>query len=113
MEELIAKLRRFRDDRDWGQFHTPKDLAISVNVESGELLELFQWRPEAQAPDADLVEKLRNEAADVILYLLLLCDAVGIDLEAAAHEKIRVNEARFPISTSRGLAKPKDMTGEE
>ncbi len=110
MDELIQRLRQFRDERDWGQFHTPKDLAISVNIEAAELLELFQWRSEKLKEDEELVEKTRSEAADVFLYLLMFCDTMGIDLAVAAHEKISQNQSRFPVDASYGVAKPNDYS---
>nr|WP_255500854.1 nucleotide pyrophosphohydrolase [Caulobacter sp. 17J80-11] len=103
---MIQKLRQFRDERNWQQFHTSKDLAVSVSIEAAELLELFQWRSEAEPDTPDLIERARGEAADVFLYLLLLCDGLGIDLEAAAVAKIAKNEERFPVSKSFGVAKP-------
>ena len=106
MEQLIERLRKFRDERDWGQFHNPKDLAISFSVEASELLELFQWRPENAPLDNEFKSELEGEIADVFLYLLLLCDKVGIDLEEIARRKIDVNEKRFPVPDSRGIAKP-------
>ncbi len=109
MDHLIERLRKFRDDRNWSQFHTPKDLALSVSVEAGELLEAFQWRSDALAPDEDLRRAVADEAADVLLYLLLLCDGLGVDLAKAADEKIDRNEQRFPIETSLGIAKPEDQ----
>lgn len=106
MVDLIKRLREFRDARDWDQFHTPKDLAISVSVEASELLELFQWRPENVPCDPELTEKAKGELADVYLYLILLADKLGIDLQQAALEKIDLNETRFPVSSSFGVAKP-------
>jgi NTP pyrophosphatase (non-canonical NTP hydrolase) len=108
MDELLEQLRKFRDDRDWAQFHTPKDLAVSVSIEASELLELFQWRPDGLPLDADLIAKIKGEVADVLLYLLLLCDAAGFNLTEVAQEKIDLNAQRFPVLTSRGLAKPND-----
>lgn len=110
LDHLVERLRRFRDERNWSQFHTPKDLAISVNVEAGELLELFQWRPQTEVPDPGLVENVKSEVADVFLYLLLLCDRLDVDLLQAANEKVNQNEIRFPIASSHGVAKPNDMT---
>ena len=111
LARLLARLRRFRDERDWSQFHTAKDLAISVSVEAGELLELFQWRREGEPVDADVREKAASEAADVLLYLLLFCDQAGVDLVAAADAKIDRNERRFPVASSHGVAKPEDASG--
>ncbi|KAB2699302.1 nucleotide pyrophosphohydrolase [Ochrobactrum sp. Kaboul] len=108
MEELIEKLRKFRDDRNWAQFHTPKDLAISVSVEANELLEIFQWKNEDQKPTIQELEGIKNEVADVLLYLLLLCDKFDINLEIEARKKIARNEKRFPIESSFGISKPID-----
>lgn len=113
MEKLIEELRAFRDDRDWSQFHTLKDLAISVSVEANELLELFQWRADTKELTANEKGELASEAADVLLYLLLLCDKADLDLEEAALLKLEQNKKRFPIPSSKGVAKPIDMGGEE
>ncbi len=108
MDALLNRLKKFRDERDWQQFHTPKDLAISVSVEAAELLELFQWRDATLPPDDELIMGVRNEAADVFIYLLLLCDGVGVDLLESVHAKIDLNERRFPSASARGVAKPTD-----
>lgn len=105
MEPLLRRLRQFRDERDWSQFHTPKDLAVSVSIEAGELLELFQWRAESAPVEEDVKAAVADEAADVLLYLLMLCDRLEIDLEQAAHEKISRNERRYPIESSFGIAR--------
>lgn len=105
MEPLLRRLRQFRDARDWSKFHTPKDLAVSVSIESGELLELFQWRAEADPVEDEVKAAVADEAADVLLYLLMLCDRLDIDLEHAAHEKISRNERRYPVETSYGVAR--------
>lgn len=110
IDKLVERLRRFRDERDWAQFHTAKDLAISVSVEAAELLELFQWKPEPQVLDEVLVKAAKSEVADVFIYLLLLCDKLDIDILQATVEKITLNEARFPVPTSHGVAKPQDVT---
>lgn len=109
MQDLVRRLRSFRDDRDWARFHTAKDLALSVSVEAGELLEIFQWRPESEPFTDELIDSVGSEAADVFLYLLLLCDKLGIDLEEAAAAKITRNETRFPVASSFGIAKPGDV----
>lgn len=108
MDHLVERLRRFRDERNWAQFHTAKDLAISVSVEAAELLELFQWHKESDGLDLELVDRAEGEVADVLIYLLLLCDRLGIDPLKAAATKIELNEVRFPISRSLGIAKPND-----
>jgi NTP pyrophosphatase (non-canonical NTP hydrolase) len=110
LENLKERLLKFGSDRDWDQFHKPKDLAVSVSIEAAELLELFQWRPENDPIDEDLKANIANEAADVLMYLIMLCEKTGIDLIGAAHSKIDQNEKRFPVSTSRGVAKPQKLT---
>lgn len=106
LEQIISRLRAFRDERGWRQFHTPKDLAISVSVEAGELLEIFQWQEPRQQLSEKEAASVREEAADVFLYLLMLCEALDIDLAEAANRKIDANERRFPVETSFGVAKP-------
>ena len=110
MDRLRERLKRFGADRDWEKFHKPKDLAVSVSIEAAELLELFQWLPDDSAIDEDMKANIANEAADVLMYLVLLCDKSGIDLLAAANAKIDRNEERFPVETSRGVAKPRKVT---
>lgn len=102
---LINRLRAFRDERNWGQFHSLKDLAISVSIEAGELLEIFQWLP-GDVTAEDIRKSLNNEVADVLIYLLLLCDAANIDPIAVANQKIDQNEERFPVRSTKGVAKP-------
>lgn len=89
-DDLGVRLARFRDARDWAQYHTPANLAASVSIEAAELLECFQWgkRPAREA--------VADEAADVLIYLVQLADTLEIDLVSAALEKIKKNEARFP-----------------
>lgn len=106
IDDLRDRLRKFRDDRGWSQFHNPKDLAISVSVEAGELLEVFQWRASDVPIDADTRAEVADEAADVLIYLVMLCDHVGVDLFHAAFDKVRLNEERFPIDRAFGVAKP-------
>jgi len=111
-QSLIQRLRHFRDERDWAQFHSPKNLAISVSIEAAELLERFQWRPEANAVTEAELGAIESEIADVYLYLLLLSDALSIDMVDAAHAKITRNEQRFPVGVAKSVAKPKDVTAE-
>jgi dCTP diphosphatase len=97
---LIRILRDFRDRRDWQQFHNPKNLAVSVSIEAGELLEVFQWLTPDESLHLDTArrERLTDEIADVGIYLLLLADAYGISVEKAISDKITRNEIRFPVS---------------
>ncbi|MEI8158193.1 MAG: nucleotide pyrophosphohydrolase [Burkholderiales bacterium] len=106
MNDLIQALRDFARARDWQQFHTPKNLACALSVEAAELLEHFQWLTEAQsqALAAEKKAEVATEAADVFLYLLQLCDKLDIDLMAAAHAKMQVNAAKYPVPLARGTA---------
>jgi NTP pyrophosphatase (non-canonical NTP hydrolase) len=107
LEPLVAALRAFALEREWDQFHTPKNLASALSVEAAELLEHFQWLTEAQSQslDADKKAKVAAEAADVFLYLLQLCDKLDIDLIAAAHSKLVANGEKYPVDKSRGTSK--------
>jgi NTP pyrophosphatase (non-canonical NTP hydrolase) len=106
-KRLRDALRDFAAERDWEQFHTPKNLAIAVSVEAAELLERFQWLSEAQALAlaGDDLERVREELADVLLYLLRLADVLGIDLEAAADAKLAINAEKYPVDFARGNAR--------
>jgi dCTP diphosphatase len=107
LQELRNALRQFATDRDWDQFHSPKNLAIALNVEAAELLEHFQWVSEAESaviPPATQA-KVREELADVFLYLIRLADKLDVDLTIAAAEKIQINAAKYPIEKARGSSK--------
>lgn len=106
LEDLAGELRRFAADRDWDRFHTPKNLAISLAVEVGELLENVQW-----GSDAEIAERLgspdgrtamEEELADVLIYLVRLADLLDIDLLEAASAKIKANAERYPADEVRG-----------
>ena len=100
LEILRDRMRKFAEDRDWGRFHDPKSVILALVGEVGELAELFQWLPAAEARDLAAAPPLRTrvgeEMADVLLYLVLLADVVGIDLGAAAQAKMDDSERRFP-----------------
>ena len=102
----MKRLRKFRDERDWDKFHTPKDLALSISVEASELLEIFQWRSEREPVDDKLKCAIEGEVADIFSYLLLFCEKTGIDIIEATNRKIDLNESRFPADVSWGIAKP-------
>ncbi|HUQ27327.1 MAG TPA: nucleotide pyrophosphohydrolase [Usitatibacter sp.] len=107
LDSLRDQLRQFSEARDWEQFHSPKNLAMALSAEAGELLEIFQWLTEEQSrglsPDAKT--KAGEEIADVLLYLVRLGDQLGIDLVAAARAKLAVNEKKYPAEKARGNAK--------
>ena len=107
IENLRNQLRTFAAERDWDQFHSPKNLASALAVEAAELLENFQWLTEAgsrQLPPAALAA-VRAEVADVLLYLIRISDKLGIDLIAAANEKIILNAQKYPVDKARGSSK--------
>ena len=106
LEDLKRKVAKFAAARDWDQFHNPKNLAMALAAEAGELLEHFQWLTPEQA--ARLPRAAREEAAlecaDVLLFLLRLCDRLDIDLAAAAKRKLVINAKKYPVRKSRGRA---------
>ena len=108
LEALTDRLIEFRDARDWRQFHSLKNLLLSLNLEAAELLELAQWKDDAQVEaalsDPGFRARLADECADVLVYLLLICERANIDLAAAAADKITRNAAKYPVDKSRGNA---------
>jgi len=98
LARLAARLQAFADARDWGRFHSPKNLASALAVEAGELLEPFQWLTEQQSRElpADVRDGVALEMADVLLYLVQLGNQLGVDVVEAAHRKVEINEGRFP-----------------
>ena len=102
-DETIRRVVNFRDARNWRQFHTPKDLAISMNLEAAELLELFQWSG-ADLECAGNRDKLKEELADVLRYCILMADVCGCDLDPIMNEKLSKNEAKYPVEKAYGKA---------
>ena len=102
-DETIARVVKFRDDRNWRQFHTPKDLAISLSLEAAEVLELFQWSG-TDLSCRDKLSRLREELADVLSYCILLADVCGLDLDEIMNEKVAKNEAKYPVEKAWGSA---------
>jgi NTP pyrophosphatase (non-canonical NTP hydrolase) len=103
LNDLRERLRRFAAERDWEQFHTPKNLALSVAIEAAEIMEHFQWLTAAQSANLDKAARhdVALEIADVLLYLVRLADVLDIDVAAAAREKIELNAHKYPAR--RGL----------
>jgi dCTP diphosphatase len=106
LEQLRTRLAAFAAERDWDQFHNPKNLAMALTGEVGELVEHFQWLTFEQAADlpADTREEVALEAADVFLFLLRLCDKLDIDLAHAAERKLALNAKKYPVDKARGRA---------
>jgi dCTP diphosphatase len=107
MEKLIKKIREFADERDWEQFHSPKNLSMALAVEAGEILEHFQWltEEESRSLDTKTLNKVKEEIGDVQIYLARLADQLGFSPLQAAHEKLEQNQKKYPASKSKGSAK--------
>lgn len=103
IERLVEQLREFVRDREWEQFHSPENLAKSVSIEAGELLECFQW---GQPKD---ISGLRHELADVLTYCLLLADRLGLDPLDIVLEKLEISRAKYPVELSRGRSTKHDQ----
>ena len=101
IKEITDAILKFRDERDWEQFHNPKDLAVALNVEAGELLEHFLWK---DADEAD-PEKVREELADVLNYSFLIAEKYGLDIKEIMLEKIKSNAQKYPSDKAKGTAK--------
>ena len=107
LEELRARLAHFAAERDWEQFHSPKNLSMALIAECAELVEHFQWLSEAQSRSLapDRLEAVRLELADILIFLVRCADCLGVDLIAAANDKIVLNDARYPAERVRGSAR--------
>lgn len=105
LEASLKALLEFRNDRDWEQFHTPKNLSMSITIECAELMEHFQWKKDGEVAEylnTDRKEKVEEEIADIASYLLLLANDLEIDLNRAILQKIEKNKQKYPIEKSRG-----------
>lgn len=111
LARLRAMMREFVDERDWNQFHTPKNLASALSVEAAELLEPFQWLANGRLDELGEqgLTAVRHEMADVLLYLVRLADTLEVDLMAAAEEKMVLNRAKYPAEQVRGDARKYDQ----
>lgn len=101
LHTIIQQLLTFRDERDWKQFHTPKNLALALSIEASELNELFLWKGDGEAVDE---EKVKQELADVVSYVLYLAHHYELDLATIVEEKIKLNTLKYPIEKSKGTA---------
>ncbi|MDZ7841660.1 MAG: nucleotide pyrophosphohydrolase [Gammaproteobacteria bacterium] len=107
LSTLKHRLRGFASERDWDQFHSPKNLATALIVEAGELVEHFQWLTETESAElsAEKLEQVKLELADVLIYVVRLADKLDIDLAGAAHEKMALNDRKYPADRVRGDAR--------
>ncbi|MBD7960920.1 nucleotide pyrophosphohydrolase [Comamonas avium] len=112
VEPLKIELRKFAADRNWGQFHSPKNLVMALTGEVGELTELFQWLTEDESrnvcKDATASVKVEQELADVMLYLIRLSDVLGVDLNRAVSSKLKINAEKYPVGRAYGSSKKYD-----
>ena len=102
-KETVNEVLKFRDDRDWKQFHDPKDLAISISLEASELLEIFQWSRD-DVYCLDKIDKIKEELADVMNYCILMADACNLDLDKIITDKIKLNAAKYPVDKANGTS---------
>jgi dCTP diphosphatase len=107
LESIRERLRRFARERDWDQFHSPKNLSMALIAEAAELVEHFQWLTEEQSAQlpAERLQEVETELADIFIYLIRMADKLGVDLLAAAERKMDINEAKYPADKVRGSAK--------
>jgi NTP pyrophosphatase (non-canonical NTP hydrolase) len=110
LEQLAEQLRQFVHERDWDQFHSPKNLAMALTVEAAELQELFQWLTEEQSkrPAPETLDAVKDELADVFLYTLRMAQVLGVDILEAAEAKMVKNVRKYPVEKARGNAKKYD-----
>ena len=101
MEEITQELIKFRDERDWGQFHNSKDLALAISIEANELLELFLWKSSEEANS----DKIREELADIFSFALLLANKYNFDIKQIILDKIKINAEKYPVNKAKGTAK--------
>lgn len=106
-QKTIEQVLKFRDDRNWKQFHNPKDLAISISLEAAELLEVFQW----SGPDTvceEKKDKIREELADVLIYCTMMADVCGLDMDEIVRGKLQRNNEKYPVEKARDSARKYD-----
>lgn len=99
MEEILDRIRKFREDRDWSKFHTPENLSKSISIEAGELLEHFQWDNNYNK------QEVSEELADVMIYCIHMADAMGVDIKEIILDKMNKNEKKYPVEKSKGNSK--------
>lgn len=106
LESLKLRLQEFAKERDWDQFHSPKNFSMAMIVECAELVEHFQWLTDEQSKNlpAETLEEVRLEMADIFLYLIRLADKLDVDLIDAANDKIKMNAEKYPVDKAKGLA---------
>ncbi len=111
LKRIISRIKKFRDDRDWMQFHDPKNMAISIILEASELLEHFQWKTKKEVEEYIRLhrQQIKEEIADIAMYLFELSDNLKIDLVSAMDKKMEKNEQKYPLNKSKGNARKYDQ----
>ena len=106
ISEIQDKLENFATERDWGQFHNPKNLSMALSVEASELVEIFQWlrAEESISPDKKQIDAIKSEVADIAMYLLRFCSILEIDIEEAIKNKLEKNAEKYPVNLAKGNA---------
>ncbi len=108
MKSIMSKIRKFRDSRDWMKFHDPKNLAMSIAIESAELMEHFQWRNKEEVAeylkDKKNLSEVEEEVADIAMYLFEFTDNLGIDLLKSMERKLKINAKKYPVRKAKGVA---------
>ena len=106
LDKIKNIIREFAKQRDWDKFHTPKNLSMALSVEASELVEIFQWLSQEESKDIDSneIQNVKDEVADILIYLIRIADKLNIDLEKAVLEKIDKNNEKYPIDLSKGNA---------
>ncbi|MCY1307206.1 MazG-like family protein [compost metagenome] len=113
VSQLAEKLEQFANDRNWAQFHSPKNLAMALSGEVGELTEIFQWMTEDASKEAarnpETAQAVKDELADVLMYVVRLASVLGVDLNAAAEQKLRLNGEKYPVEKAWNTSKKYDQ----
>ena len=107
LSSIIKEIIKFRDDRDWLQFHDPKNLSQAISIEAAELQEIFLWKStdESKNLPSNEIKKVENEVADIFIFMIYLCNHFGIDLLEAVQNKLKANKLKYPVEKSRGTSK--------
>lgn len=107
LDDIVKEIIEFREERDWEQFHDPKNLAEAISIEAGELLEQFLWSTteESRNVAGTKLEKVKEEISDILIFLVYMCHTLGIDLAEEVNKKIEANRQKYPINKSKGSSK--------
>ena len=114
ISKIQSQLENFASERDWEQFHTPKNLSMALSVEASELVEIFQWlKPEeSNSPNQKQIQEINSEVADIAMYPLRFCSVLGIDIEEAIEKKLEKNALKYPVNLSKGNAQKYNQRGD-